>query len=88
MWIRNKKQQQERAHPPTCQILLMAQTVNTVAMHTELIPIVLHLWTQWHCLGLLVNILIIPIVNYTDELPALSLLLIFQLGYLGVLKNL
>ena len=25
---------------------------NTVAMHTELNPIVLHLWTQWHCLEL------------------------------------
>ena len=29
----------------------------------------------------------IPIFNFTGELPVLSLLLIFQLGYLGVLKN-
>ena len=60
---------------------------NTVAMHTELNPIVLHLWTQWHCLELSVNIHIIPIVNYTGELLALSLLLIFLLGYIGVFKT-
>ena len=29
----------------------------------------------------------IPIVSYTGEIPALSLLLIFQVGYLGVHKN-
>ena len=45
---------------------------NTVAMHTELNPMVLHLWTPWYCLGLSVNISRIPIVNYTGELPALS----------------
>ena len=60
--------------------------MNTVAMHTALNPIVLHLWTQWHCMELIVNIHRIPIVNYTFELPALSLLLIFQLSYLVVLK--
>ena len=56
-------------------------------MHNELNPIVLLLWTQWHCLELIVSICRIPIVSYTGELPALSLLLIFQLGYLGVLKK-
>ena len=61
---------------------------NTVAMHTELNPIVLHLWTQWHCLEHnSVNIRGISMVIYPGELPALSVLLIFQLGYLGVLKN-
>ena len=57
------------------------------AMHSELHPIVLYLWAQWHFLELIENIRKITIVNYTGELPALSLLLIFQLGYLGVLKN-
>ena len=47
-------------------------------------PNVLHLWTQWHCLELIVNICRILIVNYTGELPTLSLLLIFKdiIGYL------
>ena len=53
------------------------------AMQNEL----LHLWTQWHCLELSVNIHWVPIVSYSGELPALSLILIFQLGYLGLLKN-
>ena len=57
------------------------------AMQIELNPIVLHLWTQWHCLELSVSMCRIPIVSYTGELPALSLLLIFQSGYLGILKN-
>ena len=57
------------------------------AMQNELNPIVLHLWTQWHRLELSVSIPCIPIVSYSGELPALSLLLIFQLGYLGILKN-
>ena len=37
---------------------------NTVAMHTELNLIVLHLhiWTQWHCLELTVNVLQIPML--------------------------
>ena len=48
---------------------------NTVAMHPELNPIVLHLWTQWHCLALIVNIQRVPIVIYPGELPALSSLL-------------
>ena len=34
------------------------------AMQNELNPIVLHWWTQWHC----------PIVSYSGELPAISLL--------------
>ena len=42
---------------------------------------------QLDCLELIINIRIIPIVSYAGELPVLSLLLIFQLGYLGVLKN-
>ena len=60
---------------------------NTVATHTEINPIELHKWTQWHCRELIVNLCRIPIVSYTVELPALSVLLFFQLGYLGVLKN-
>ena len=39
-------------------------------------PIVLHLWTQWHCLELIVNLHRIPIVNYTGELPALAFIII------------
>ena len=59
------------------------------AIQNELNPIiVLHLWTQWHCLELSANIHWIPIVNYSGELPALSLLLIFQLGNLGILNPL
>ena len=57
------------------------------AIQNELNPIVLHLCTQWHCLELSVNIHWIPIVSYWGELPALSLLLIFKLRYLGILKN-
>ena len=49
------------------------------AMQNELNPIVLHLCTQWHCLELSLNIHWFPIVSYSGELPALSLLLIFQL---------
>ena len=60
---------------------------NTLTTHTELNPIVLHLWTQWHCLELIVNMSRITIVICTGEPPALSLLLIFQLGLVGVLKN-
>ena len=30
---------------------------------------------------------IIHVVNYTGEIPALSLLLIFQLGYFGALQK-
>ena len=56
-------------------------------MHTELNHIIVHLWIQSHCLELIVNIGIIPVVNYTGEFPALSLLLISQVGYLGFLKN-
>ena len=56
-------------------------------MQNELNPLVLHLWTQWHCLELSVNFHWIPIVSYTGEHPALSLLMIFQLGYVGVLTN-
>ena len=37
--------------------------------------------------SLAANIHWIPIVSYSGELPALSLLLIFQLEYLGILKN-
>ena len=57
------------------------------AMQNDLNPIVLHLCTQWHCLELSINIHWIPIVGYSGELPALSLLLIFQLRYLWILKN-
>ena len=60
---------------------------NTVAMHTEFNPIVLHSWIQWHCMELIVTICRVPSVNYTCEPPALSLLLLFQLGYLCVLKG-
>ena len=60
---------------------------DTGTMQNELNPIVLHFWTQWHCLELSVIICWIPIVSNTYELPALSQLLIFQLGYLEVLKN-
>ena len=60
---------------------------NTGAMQNELNPIESHLWTQWHCLELSVNIPWILIVSYTGELPAFSLLLIFKSGYLGVLSN-
>ena len=56
-------------------------------MQNELNPIVLYLWTQLHCLELSVNIQGIPIASYSGELPALSLLLIFHLGELGILKN-
>ena len=48
------------------------------AMQNNLNPIVLHLWTQWHCLELSITIQWIPIVSYFSELHALSLLLIFQ----------
>ena len=51
---------------------------NTVAMHTELHHILLHSWTHCHFLELIANICRIPIVNYTGELPALSLLLVFS----------
>ena len=37
---------------------------HTVAMHTEFNPIALHLWTQWHCLELIV-IHRLPLVIYT-----------------------
>ena len=57
------------------------------AMENELNPIVLHVCTQCHCLEPSVNIHWIPIVSYSGELPALSLLLIFQWEYLGILKN-
>ena len=47
---------------------------NTVAMHT-LSLIILHCTNghNWHCLELSVSILVTPFVNYTGELPALSL---------------
>ena len=45
-------------HVSAHQIQLLAQ--NTVAMHTELNPIVFHLWRQWHCLEFIVNICINP----------------------------
>ena len=57
------------------------------ATQTELNPIVLHLCTQWYCLELNVTIHWIPIVSYSGELPVLSLLLVFQLRYLGIHKN-
>ena len=57
------------------------------AMHNELNYIVLHLGSQWHYPERRVNIRWIPIVSDTGELPALSSLLIFQLRYLGVLRN-
>ena len=65
------------------------QKAQTVATHTDLNPTLwhLHVWTQLHCLELIVNICKVPMVNYTGEHPAFSFSLIFQLGYLGVLKN-
>ena len=62
---------------------------DTGATQNELNPIVLHLWTQCLCLenSVLQTFTESPIVSYTGELPTLSLLLIFQLGYLGVLTN-